>query len=120
MSTAVEAPGAQPGAPQNDVRRLETTREQTDALAERIARVLRERKKAGAERRMHELEAQRRNSQRALARYRELRAAHLTRLGSLSPDLRENCRHRIKSIDAAYEAVISSNAAPKPLGELSS
>ena len=48
-----------------NVQTPEMTQQQRDALAERIAAVLRERKKIGAERRMH----QRRNSQGILARH---------------------------------------------------
>ena len=45
---------------------------QCDALASRIAAMLRERQEVGAARRRLEHEYQRRNSERALARYRSL------------------------------------------------
>ena len=44
------------------------TKEQCDALADRIAAVLRERKELGAERRRRRLEFERKNGERALAR----------------------------------------------------
>ena len=87
-----------------------------DAWAERIAAVLRERKKIGAQRRSRQLEMQLRNSQRAAARYRAARAPHDARLTSVPPELREHCDRRMKTIDAAYQAVTSSNAAFAALG----
>lgn len=45
------------------------TKEQCDTQAERIAAVLRERKKIGDDRRMRDREYQRQNYDRALARY---------------------------------------------------
>jgi hypothetical protein len=95
------------------------TQDQTDTLAERIAAVLRERKKVGAQRRMRELEMQRRNSQRTAARYLVARALHSARLASVPPELRERCGCRMQTIDAAYDAVTSSNAAFEALRERS-
>jgi hypothetical protein len=60
---------------QRDVYRIRPqviTHTQCDDLAARIAAVLIERKKVRAKRRRKELEYQRRNSERALARYRRL------------------------------------------------
>jgi hypothetical protein len=116
---ALENCTGQPYAPPNHVPRLEITQEQCDALAERIARVLRERQQVAAERRMRALEVQRRNSQRSLARYHAVRAAHFAKLASVSPELRERRGHRMKTIDSAYEAVMSSNAACDALSEQS-
>lgn len=48
------------------------TETQCDALADRIAAMLRERQEIGAARRRLEREYQRRNNERALARYRSL------------------------------------------------
>ena len=117
--TALQNRAGQPYAPPDHVPRLERTQEQSDALAERIARVLRERQHVAAERRMRALEVQRRNSQRARARYHAVRAAHFAKLASVSPELRERRGHRMKTIDAAYEAVMSSNAACDALSEQS-
>ena len=88
-----------------------------DAWAERIAAVLCERKKIGAQRRSRQLEMQLRNSQRAAARYHAARAPHDTRPASVSPELREHCDRRMQTIDAAYQAVTSSNAAFAALGQ---
>jgi hypothetical protein len=55
-----------------NVQTAEMTQEHRDHLAERIAAVLRERKKIKAKRRMQ----QRRNSERALASYRTLAEIH--------------------------------------------
>lgn len=88
---------------------------QNYALAERIAAVLRERKQVAAKRQMLALEAQRHNSQRALARYHASRANHSAKLASVSPEIRERSSQRTKAIDAIYEAVISSNAACEEL-----
>jgi hypothetical protein len=93
------------------------TQDQTNTLAERIAAVLRERKKVGAQRRMREREMQRRNSQRAAAPYIVARAPHFARLASVPPELRERCARRMQTIDAAYLAVTSSNAAFEALRE---
>jgi len=94
------------------------TQDQEDTLAERIAAVLRERKKVGARRRLRELEMQLRNSQRAAAeRYHVARAPQSTRLASVPPELREHSDHRMQTVDAAYHAVTSSNAAFKALGD---
>jgi len=95
------------------------TQDQTDTLAERIAAILRERKKVGAQRQMRELEMQRRNSQRAAAAYLVARAPHFAKLASVPPELRERCGRRMQVIDAAYDAVTSSNAALEALRERS-
>ena len=76
------------------------TQEQCDALAERIAAVLRERKKIGDERRRQERRYDRQNSYRALARYYKLRGEY-----------RERSGRRVKEIDRMYDAIMSSNAA---------
>lgn len=76
------------------------TREQCDALAERIAAVLRERKMIGDERRRQEREAYRRNSDRALARYYKLRG-----------DVRDCAVRPTKEIDRVYDTIMSTNAA---------
>jgi len=91
------------------------TSHESDALAERIAAVLRERKQVAAERRMRALEVQRRNSQRARTRYDAVRAAHFAKSVSVPPELRERRGHRMKTIDAIYEEVTSSNAACETL-----
>ena len=93
------------------------TRDQTDTMAERIAAVLRERKKVGAQRRMGELEMLHRNSQRAAALNIVARAPHIARLASVPRDLRERCVRRMQTINAAYLAVTSSNAAFEALRE---
>jgi hypothetical protein len=98
---------------------VDMTQDQTDTLAERIAAVLRERKKVGTERRMRELEMQLRNSQRAAARYHVARAPHYSRLASVPPELREHCDRRMQTIDAAYDAVTACNAAFEALRERS-
>ena len=87
------------------------TQEQTDTCAECIAAVLRELKKVCAQRLMLELEMQRCNSQRAAAAYLVARAPHFAKLASVPPELRERCGRRMQTIDAAYDAVTSSNAA---------
>ena len=53
-------------------RRLAKELQARNVLAERIAAVLRQRQKIGAERRAHECEYQRLNNDRALARYYRL------------------------------------------------
>ena len=53
------------------------TQQERDALAGRIAAVLRKRKKLGAERRVQELEYQRLNRERALARHYRLRGEYV-------------------------------------------
>jgi len=65
--------------------------EQCDALAERIAAVLRQRKQLGDERRRQQREYQRVNCERALARHYRLR---------------DDLRH-----DPAYATIMASNAA---------
>jgi len=70
------------------------TKEQCDALAERIAAVLRERKELGAERRRRQLEYERKKGERALARYYNLRNDS-----------------RIKDMDVVYATIMASNAA---------
>jgi hypothetical protein len=89
------------------------TQEQCEAQAERIAAVLRERKKIGDERRRRELEYQRRNNDRALAHYYKGRgevsqqpAHHIEKTIAVVPE------RRIENIDVAYYAVmICRNAA---------
>ncbi len=81
---------------------------QRDALAERIAAVLRERKKIGAERRMQ----QRRNSERAFPRPPPLAGTHQP-----SPRLHGLPGYRIQEIHSRFEAIISSNAAFEALKE---
>jgi len=76
------------------------TQAQADALAERIASVLRERKKFGDERRIVDREYQRRNSNCALARYHKLRG-----------EIREQSERRTEEIDAAYVVMMSCNVA---------
>jgi hypothetical protein len=87
--------------------------EQCDALAERIAAVLRERKKIAHERQMREREYQRRNSDRALARYYKERVEvskrpeHRKERGKTS----KQPERRIENIDVAYVVMMSGNAA---------
>lgn len=82
------------------------TQTQCDALADRIAGVLRERQEVGAERRRREREYQHRNSERALARSRRL-AMHRPDNANGSPEFIQGSDHRKKEIDA-YEALTSS------------
>jgi hypothetical protein len=72
------------------------TRQQCDALAERIAAALLERKKVGDERRRQERKYGLLNNDRALARYYRLRAEYP-----------ERTNRRVKEIDV----IMSSNAA---------
>jgi len=87
-------------------------RQQQDVIAERIAAVLQERKRVGAERRERAAEYQRLNGARALARYYKLRegdsAAHRDKEQA---ELREHRDQGMKPIDAAYKKIVSSNAA---------
>jgi hypothetical protein len=87
-------------------------RRQQDAIAKRIAAVLQERKKVGAERRERDSEYQRLNGERALARYYKLRegypAAHCDKEQS---ELRQHRNQRMKPIDSAHNKIISSDAA---------
>ena len=76
------------------------TNVQCDVLAERIAAVLRQRKKIGDERRRHEQEYRRLNSERALARHYKLRG-----------EFRKGSERRNQEIDRVYEAIMSANAA---------
>jgi len=91
------------------------TQQQEDTLAERIAAVLRERKKVGAQRRLRELEMQLRNTQRATERYHATRPES-AKMASVAPALREHCDQRMQTVEAAYQAVTSSNAALEVLG----
>jgi len=85
--------------------------DQTDTLAERIVAVVRERMKVGDRRRKRALEAQLRNHQRPASRYHLARPPHFVRLANVLPELREQGDRRMQPVDAAYEAVASSNAA---------
>jgi hypothetical protein len=76
------------------------TRQQCDALAERIAAALLERKKVGDERRRQERKYGLLNNDRALARYYRLRA-----------EFPERTNRRVKEIDRIYDVIMSSNAA---------
>jgi hypothetical protein len=76
------------------------TQQQRDALAERIAAVLRERKRLGEERRRREREYQRQNSERALSRYYKLRG-----------EFHEQSQRRVKELDLVFHTIVSSNAA---------
>ena len=78
------------------------TQQQRDALAERIAAVLRERKKIGAKQRMQ----LRRISERALASHRTLAEIH-----QQPPRLRGSPEYRMQEFHSRFEAIISSNAA---------
>src|SRR5690242_13382610 len=89
----------------------------TEAVARRIDEVLRERKRNAAERRTRELETQSGSSQRAFAGYLRVRTAHLEKLKSVSPELRERRGSRMKTVYAAYEAVMASNAACEALSD---
>ena len=89
-----------------NVQTFEMTQQQRDGLAERIAAVLRERKKIGAERRMQ----QRRQSERDLARDRRLAEIH-----QQSPLLHGSSDYRMQEIQSRFEAIISSNAALEAL-----
>jgi hypothetical protein len=84
------------------------TQTRCDALAGRIAAVLRERQQVGAERRRQEREYQRRNSERALARYRSLATCRSDTANEPSPELTQWSDHPSEEIDAAYEALTSS------------
>jgi hypothetical protein len=90
-------------------------RRQHDAIAERIAAVLEERKNVGAERRERAAEYQLLNGERALARYYKLRGAyseaHRDKQQRLGTEFRQHRDQRMKPIDAAYKKIISSNAA---------
>ena len=70
------------------------TPEQCDALAERIAAVLHERKQLGDERRRRQQEYERKNGERASARYY---------------NLRNDCR--LGDMYVVYATIMSSNAA---------
>ena len=70
------------------------TREQCDALAARIAAVLRERKQLGDERRRRQQEYERKNGERALARYY---------------NLSNDCR--LDEVEVVYAMIMASNAA---------
>ena len=76
------------------------TQEQCDVLAERIATVLRERKRLGEERRRREREYQRQNNERALSRYYKLRG-----------EFHEQSQLRVKELDLVFHSIMSSNAA---------
>ena len=75
------------------------TQQQRNALAERIAVVLRERKRLGDERRSREREYQRRNNERALSRYYKVRG-----------EFHEQSKGRLKELDLVYDTIMSSNA----------
>jgi hypothetical protein len=77
------------------------THERTEALAERIAATLRERRRIGDERRRREHEGC--NAERAIARYHRLRGEP------------KEAGRRIKELNAVCEAVISSNAADEAM-----
>ena len=62
------------------------TQTQCDALADRIAAVLRDRQEVGAERRRQEREYQRLNSARALARYYSLAKRRTDNTNELLPE----------------------------------
>jgi hypothetical protein len=83
----------------------------TEAVARRIDEVLRERKRNAAERRTRELETQ--------PGYLRVRAAHLDKLANVSPELRERRGSRMKTVEAAFEAVMASNAACEALSDQS-
>lgn len=76
------------------------TNVQRDALAERIAAVLRQRKTIGVERRRQEQEYRRLNSERAIARHYKLRG-----------EFRKGSERRNQEIDPSYDAIMSANAA---------
>ena len=96
------------------------TQEQCDAVAERIAAVLRERKRIAHERRMRGREYQRRNNDRALARYYQERV-EVRKL----PEHRQEGRkergqaskastlpeRQIENMDLPYGVMMSCNAA---------
>jgi len=75
------------------------TQQQRNALAERIAAVLRGRKRLGEERRSREREYQRRNNERALSRYYKVRG-----------EFHEQSKGRLKELDLVYDTIMSSNA----------
>jgi hypothetical protein len=75
------------------------TQQQRNALAERIAAVLRERKRLGKERRSRKREYQRRNNERALSRYYKVRG-----------EFPEQSKRRLKELDLVYDTIMSSNA----------
>jgi hypothetical protein len=76
------------------------TKQQRDALAERIDAVLRERKKIGDDRRRRQDAYQRQNGERALARHYKLRGV-----------FRQRSDRRVEEIDRVYDTMMSSNAA---------
>ena len=84
------------------------TQTQCDALADRIAAVLRERQEVGAERRRRERDYQHRNSERAIARSRRLATGRSDNAYGASPEFTQASDHRREEIDAAYEALIAS------------
>jgi hypothetical protein len=91
----------------------------TEAVARRIDEVLRERKRNAAEQRTRELETRSGSSQRAFAGYLRVRTAYLDKLKSVSPELRERRGSRMKTVEAAFEAVMASNAACEALSDQS-
>jgi hypothetical protein len=76
------------------------TQQQCDALAERIAAVLRERKRLGEERRRLQLEYQRQNNEPALSRYHKLRG-----------EFHKHSQRRVNELDLVFHTIMSSNAA---------
>jgi hypothetical protein len=89
------------------------TQEQCNAVAERIAAVLRERKKIAHERQMREREYQRRNNDRALARYYKERVEVSKRPEPRQERGKASKRpeRRIENIDVPYVVMMSCNAA---------
>jgi hypothetical protein len=96
--------------------------QERDSLASRIAAVLSERKKIGAERRTREHEYQIRNGERALGRYYKVRGESVGQQGGtihehrlciegrgkieeLSAKFRKGSDQRTNEINAAYEAL---------------
>jgi hypothetical protein len=76
------------------------TQQQCDALAERIAAALRERKRLGEEHRRQQRDYQRQNNERALSRYYKLRG-----------EFHEQSQRRVNELDLVYDTIMSSNAA---------
>lgn len=72
------------------------TQQQRNALAERIAAVLRGRKRLGEERRSREREYQRRNNERALSRYYKVRG-----------EFPEQSKRRLKELDLVYHTILA-------------
>jgi len=102
-------------------RQLAKERQARNLLAARIAAVLRQRQKIGAERRAHEREYQRLNNDRALARYYRLTGDVVARLEyKLNPQLKLANSLNSLELGGTFESVahakfMTIKAKPEPL-----